>query len=169
MYSSYFAILERIARPAVAFYRQPNGAHLSWASQASQWPRRLWRVVSEVRFLSQGAFLPWMLHCRGGSPLGHSFSGPFWAYVPCLMLRLAGRQGGKGKSKLVGNRPVPCLERTTPCAPGLLQSPTTLKLCQEKKMSVAVVQITGVPCFPRIPRNPHPDFFPSHFIPCCAL
>lgn len=133
------------------FYRQPNGSHLSW-----QFPNKVRRIHPLDVALSWGTFL-------FGTVLGLR-SIP---YPPSCWWPGKGGRDARKKSKPIGNRPVPCLERTTPC-----------KLSQEKKKSGGPLhKQLGVPSFPRIPpstesapRAQGPDFF-SHFTftPCCAL
>lgn len=104
------------------FYRQPNGPHLSW-----QFPNKVRRIHPLNVALSWGTFL-------FGTVLGLR-SIP---YPPSCWWPGKGGRDARKKSKPIGNRPVPCLERTTPC-----------KLSQEKKKSGAVAQATWRPVLPQ--------------------
>lgn len=149
MHSSFCAMLARIARPAVAFTDSPMD-HTSAGERAAP----------------QGKAHSSLGCCIvvGDIPLRGRFGLTFHALSSVLLVAGQGSQGGREKSKPIGNRPVPCLERTTPC-----------KLSQEKKKSGAVAQATWRPVLPQdstesAPRAQGPDFF-SHFTftPCCAL
>lgn len=113
------------------FYRQPNGSHLSW-----QFPNKVRRIHPLDVALSWGTFL-------FGTVLGLR-SIP---YPPSCWWPGKGGRDARKKSKPIGNRPVPCLERTTPC-----------KLSQEKKKSGGrcTSNLASRPSPGFHPRNPHP-------------